>query len=89
MILIKVPWLPPYKPGFTCHAITIAPFVFILPEYAANKAVIAHEQKHLDQIAQIGWPTWYWKYVTNHTFRKQQEDEAYEIQRKIEEEMNA
>lgn len=84
MILIKLPWLPSLSKGVTTYAITISPFVLILPKYSDNEAILAHEQKHLDQIKEMGWFKWYWKYAFNIEFRKQQEAEGYAIQKEIE-----
>jgi hypothetical protein len=84
MILIKVPWLPSANRKFITYAITISPFVFILPKYAKNKAILAHEQVHLDQIKKAGWFKWYWKYLFNLDFRNSQESAGYLVQRLIE-----
>ena len=85
MIKVVVPWLPPNPTnGRKNYAITIAPFVFIRKEYAENEAVIAHEQVHLDQVEKTGWLPWYWKYIFNAEFRKQQEAEGYAAQDAIE-----
>ena len=75
MKLIKVPWLP-----HPIWAITIAPYVIIRSDQADNKALLAHEQKHLDQIAAMGWFKWYWKYITDIDFRRSQEAEGYAVQ---------
>ena len=80
MILVKVPWLPSAKRNFTTWAITIAPFVFVRTDKADDPALIAHEQKHLDQIKEAGWLSWYWRYITRPAFRKAQEAEGYAVQ---------
>ena len=87
MILIKLPWLPSVYSGRRTLAITIAPFVLILPEFATDKGLLAHEQKHLDQIKETGWFRWYWKYTFNSDFRKQQEAEGYTIQTQVDREV--
>ena len=88
MILLRVPWLPSSRRGFKTWAITISPFVFILREQADNPAIIAHEQTHLDQIAATGWLRWYWKYIFDTDFRRQQEAEGYAAQRAVERHMS-
>jgi hypothetical protein len=84
MILVKVPWLPSAKSTVTTYAITISPFVFILPKYAENEAILAHEQVHLDQIKRTGWFKWYWKYIFDRNFRNSQESAGYVVQRLVE-----
>jgi hypothetical protein len=75
--LIKVPWLPS-----PIWAITLAPFVLILKSQSDNKALIAHEQKHLDQIREYGRARWYWRYITDLDFRRRQEAEGYAVQKR-------
>jgi len=84
MILVKVPWLPSAKKNFTTWAITISPVVFVLREHAENKALLAHEQKHQDQVKIYGWWTFYWNYCTNPGFRRSVEAEGYAVQHSIE-----
>lgn len=81
MRLIVVPWLPSAKKGFVTYAITLAPFVFILPEWKNDPGILAHEQSHLDRIKSVGWLKWYWNYVFNIDFRRKEEDMGYMIQR--------
>ena len=76
MRLIKVPWLPP-----GIGAITLSPFVLILTRLADRQDIIAHEQKHLDQIKEAGWLSWYYRYIFRPDFRKAQEAEGYTVQR--------
>ena len=77
---IVVPWLPSTSRRFTTYAITLAPFVFIIKSQADNHAILAHEQKHLDQIKETGWFKWYFKYAFDLKFRREQEEEGYAIQ---------
>ena len=84
MILIKVPWLPSANKKFTTWAITIAPFVFVLPQYADNKAILAHEQVHLDQVKRMRWIPFYWNYLFNIGFRRSVEAEGKAKQREVE-----
>ena len=84
MILVKVPWLPSVYRGRTTWAITIAPFVFILPKFADNKAILAHEQVHLDQVKRMSWINFYWNYLFNIGFRRSVEAEGYAKQREVE-----
>jgi len=84
MTLIKVPWLPSVYRGRTTWAITIAPFVFILPKYAENAATIAHEMVHIEQVRRMGWINFYWNYVTNTGFRRSVEAEGYAKQKEVE-----
>jgi len=78
MRLIKVPWLPP-----GIGAITLSPFVLILNRLSDRKDIIAHEQKHLEQIAAMGRCKWYFKYVFNLAFRKEQERQGYAVQKEV------
>lgn len=79
VILLPVPWLPLRR-----RAITLSPFVVILRECAEDEAILAHEQKHLDQIAEYGCFKWYWRYIFDIDFRRRQEAEGYAVQWKIE-----
>ena len=83
MKLIVVPWLPSASKGFTTYAITIAPYVFILPEWKDDPGILAHEQVHLDQVAEIGWWKFYWRYVTDLNFRSSVEAAGYAKQREV------
>lgn len=83
MILIKVSRLPSVYRGKRTLAFTISPFVFVRSDFAENKAVLAHEQKHLDQVKETGWFRWYWRYAFNSDFRKQQEAEGYAVEAKV------
>jgi len=83
MILIPVPWLPSAKKNFKTWAITISPFVFILRRYKNNKAILAHEQVHLDQVKRMGWIPFYWNYITNIGFRRSVEAEGKAKQREV------
>ena len=84
MILIPVPWLPSAKKGFTTWAITLSPFVLILKSKKDDKAILAHEQVHLDQVKEMGWLNFYWRYVTNLNFRSSVEAAGYAKQREVE-----
>ena len=85
MILVKVPWLPSVYRGRTTWAITIAPFVFILPEFADNKAILAHEQVHLDQVKALGFCRFYYRYIFDiNNFRSTVEAAGYAKQREVE-----
>lgn len=64
-------------------AITIAPYVFIKRKYVGDAAVLAHEKRHLEQVAAMGWAKWYWRYVTDKSFRQHEEAEGYEVERQI------
>lgn len=83
MKLIVVPWLPSVR-GNTTWAITIAPFVFILPQFKDNAAVLAHEQVHLDQAKELGWWKFYYLYIFDLNFRSTVEAAGYAKQREIE-----
>jgi len=83
MRLVVVPWLPSVYRGRTTWAITIAPFVFVLPKYADNKAILAHEQVHLDQVKELGFCRFYWKYVFDLNFRSSVEAAGYAKQREV------
>ena len=84
MILIPVPWLPSAQKGFTTWAITISPFVLILKSKKDDKAILAHEERHLQQIRDAGWWSWYYRYLFRPEFRRAQEAEGYAIQREVE-----
>jgi len=83
VILVPVCWLPSARRGFTTHAITIAPFVFILRSLVDDKGILAHEQVHLDQVANLGFLRFYWNYITNAGFRRSIEAEGYARQREV------
>lgn len=83
MRLVVVPWLPSARKGFTTHAITISPFVFILRKWKDDPGILAHEQTHLDRIAKVGWFKWYWNYLFDLDFRRREEDMGYLAQRLV------
>jgi hypothetical protein len=62
----------------------LAPFVLVVKEYENNAAILAHEQVHLDQVREMGWWTFYWKYATDIGFRKSVEAVGYAKQREVE-----
>jgi len=51
---------------------------------AENKALLAHEQVHLDQVRAMGWIPFYWNYITNAAFRHSIETLGYLKQREVE-----
>lgn len=80
MRLVVVPWLPGKR-----VAVTLAPYVLILPLWAYDHAILAHEWTHLDQIERYGGRLrWYWRYITDIDFRRAQEAEGYAKQREVE-----
>jgi len=83
MRLVVVPWLPSVYRGRTTWAITLSPFVFILPQFKDDPAILAHEQVHLDQVRIHGWARFYWNYATNRAFRRSVEAEGYAKQKEV------
>lgn len=83
MVVIRVPWLPSLKRNWVTHAITIAPVVFVLSRLAHDEALMAHERKHIEQVRATGWWKWYWRYVFDREYRRQQEAEGYAVQRAV------
>lgn len=80
---VVVSWLPSVRKGFTTYAITIAPFVFILPRWKDDPGILAHERVHLNQVRIMGWWSFYWNYVTNVGFRRSVEAEGYAKQMEV------
>ena len=58
VIYVTVPWLPSVYRGRTTWAITVSPFVFILPKYRNDPSVLAHEMVQISQVRTMGW----WKF---------------------------
>jgi hypothetical protein len=65
---------------FGASAITIAPFIFIAPSKADDKALVAHEMVHYKE--QLKWLVipWWIAYLVSRTFRKNAEIRAYKVQ---------
>ena len=72
-MIVKTRWIP--KPF---SAITVWPFIFILPEAASDPGLLAHEQLHYRRMA---WqtPVWWLRYLLWPGFRVQEELLAYRI----------
>lgn len=83
MKLVVLPWLPSVQKGVTTYAITIAPFVFILPEWKNDPGILAHEQVHLDQVKEMGWWNFYRRYITDTNFRSTVEAAGYAKRREV------
>jgi hypothetical protein len=64
---------------FGASAMAVWPFVLIVPERRDDKALLAHEQVHLDEQAK-GVVRWWWKYLTDRHFRLMAEVRAYRRQ---------
>lgn len=66
---------------FGAQALTVSPsLVLVLPERINDRALIAHEETHADQMADVGWLTFWWQYLTSRRFRQMAEVEAYQVQ---------
>jgi len=65
---------------FNAAGITIAPFIFIVPNQADDKALVAHETVHYKE--QLKWLVipWWITYLVSRTFRKNAEIRAYKVQ---------
>jgi hypothetical protein len=61
------------------YSITIWPFIFILPEYAKDAALLAHEFVHYNEQRWIT-PWWWLKYALSKRFRIAAEVRAYKVQ---------
>lgn len=76
MKILPVRWLPK-----TAQAMTVCPWlILILPARKEDQALIAHEMVHVRQQAATGWLAWWWRYLTDESFRLDQELEAYRVQ---------
>lgn len=63
------------------QAMTVSPsLILIRPERANDRALIAHEQRHVQQMREIGTLRFWWNYLTNPAFRLRVEVEAYRVQ---------
>ena len=73
-----------FTPG--AQAVTIWPFIFVLPEYKGNKRLIRHEQKHIEQWKRywiIGFlPVYLWQFFTDGYAHMELENEAREAEYK-------
>jgi hypothetical protein len=74
-MIIKTTLLVP-KPYW---AITVWPFIFVRPEYAADKGLMVHENIHYQEQG-ILVPIWWIKYAFSKTFRVAAEVRAYKAQ---------
>lgn len=52
--------------------------ILVRPEKASDKALLAHERVHQAQMRRVGTLTFWWRYLTDRTFRLQSEVEAYQ-----------
>ena len=61
------------------QAVSVWPFIFVLPEVSGNTGLIEHEMVHYKEQA---WttPIWWFKYVFSKSFRKAAEIRAYRKQ---------
>lgn len=67
--------------AFGAQAMTLTPRLILLhPARANDAALIAHEQKHAEQMRAAGTLTWWARYLLSRDFRRQQEVEAYRVQ---------
>jgi hypothetical protein len=74
-IITKRWWTPPWGKA---DGITLYPFIFL--RRGTSKTLLRHELIHVWQIGTIGWWRFYWKYITNETFRSIMENLAYNQQ---------
>lgn len=65
---------------FNAWGLTVAPFIFIAPEQADNKPLIAHEMVHYRE--QLKWLVlpWWIAYLISRKFRLNAEVRAYKVQ---------
>lgn len=62
-------------------AMTITPdLIIVRPHMAGDRALIAHEMCHCEQMRQIGTLKFFWSYFTDRGFRLRVEVEAYRVQ---------
>lgn len=65
---------------FGCWASAPFPWLIIVAKsHKANAALIAHEQCHQDQQRRDGTLTFWWRYLTNKSWRLAYEVEAYKV----------
>ena len=60
-------------------AVTVWPFIFVLPSYRSDAALIAHEMVHYREQAWIT-PIWLLRYFLSRSFRMAAEVRAYKVQ---------
>jgi len=67
---------------FGAQALTVCPWlILVVPQRAADAALIAHEEVHARQQRATGWfAWWWWRYLTDEAFRLDAELEAYRVQ---------
>lgn len=66
---------------FWADGFTLCPgLIAIHPRARADKALLAHEQVHVEQMRQEGLIAWWWAYLTSPAFRQAAEVEAYRAQ---------
>jgi hypothetical protein len=65
---------------FNAWALTIAPFIFVIPGHANDQALIAHEKVHFNE--QLRWLIlpWWIAYLLNSSFRLRAEVRGYKVQ---------
>lgn len=65
---------------FNASGLTIAPFVFIVPEHIYDAPLIAHEMIHYQEQKRWFVLPWWIAYLLSRTFRKDAEVRAYKTQ---------
>lgn len=65
---------------FNAWALTVAPFIFVVPEHANNQPLIAHEKVHYNE--QLLWLVlpWWVAYLLSSSFRLKAEVRGYKVQ---------
>lgn len=54
--------------------------IVIHPKYKNDKPLLAHERCHQAQMVRLGTLRWWWRYLTDKSFRQASEVEAYQVQ---------
>lgn len=73
-MIVKTKFIPK---GF--QAMSLWPFILVLPEHSSNTGLIEHELVHYREQAWVT-PIWWFKYIFNKSFRLAAEVRAYKRQ---------
>ena len=73
-MIVKTKFIPK---GF--QAMSLWPFILVLPEHSSNTGLIEHELVHYREQAWVA-PIWWFKYLFSKSFRQAAEVRAYKRQ---------